>query len=45
MSGQLAPVVSALSGDAGVRPGLEEAASLLERHVLRMQRVAKKRGR
>jgi hypothetical protein len=39
------PAVSALTGGLGARPGLDEAASLFERHVLPMQRVAKTRGR
>ena len=43
--GSWRPAVSALIGGAGSRPGLEEVASLLERHVLPMQRVAMTRGR
>ena len=43
--GSWRPAVSALTGGAGARPGLDEAASLFERHVLPMQRVAKTRGR
>ena len=43
--GSWRPAVSALIGGAGSRPGLEEVASLFERHVLPMQRVAMTRGR
>ena len=43
--GSWRPAVSALTGGAGARPGLDEAASLFERHVLPMQQVAKTRGR
>ena len=43
--GSWRPAVSAMTGDTSVRPGLDEAASLFERHVLPMQRVAKTRGR
>jgi len=43
--GSWRPAVSALTRGLGARPGLEEAASLFERHVLPMQRVAKTRRR